>query len=136
MIPAIAALAGVALTSVVTYLVGQERLSQRVERLANAREKIADNKLLTRYIDMELKAELKGSLLTRQSRFYLQVYGWSTLVLTITTIATTAIYYNDDRWGNLSGMITSIVFLVLSYNLLFYHLYQHLKAKRSTAILR
>lgn len=80
LIPAIAALVGILITSLVTYTVGQARMPQRVERLANTRKELSDNRTLTELIDRQIRSELLLSLQTRMSRFFLIGFGSLTLV--------------------------------------------------------
>ena len=133
LIPALAALVGIVITALVTYLVGQERMSQRVERLANAREKLEDNGLLTRFIDLEIKAELLGSLRTRETRFYLQVFGGLTLVMAIMLVVTLATGKATDSTFSIIMFWVGAVLFVISYFLFAGAFWQHLKEKaRST----
>ena len=132
LIPAIAALVGIVITALVTYLVGQERMSQRVERLANAREKLEDNGLLTRFIDLEIKAELLGSLRTRETRFYLQVSGAFIILLSLTMVVTIA---TGKAYGSTISVIlfwAGLVLFLFVYVLFVAFFLRHLKVKAST----
>lgn len=61
LIPALAALGGAGITAVGAYLTSRERYSQRMERLASIREKVADNPRLLDRVDQMIHFEISAT---------------------------------------------------------------------------
>lgn len=80
LIPAIAAIVGITITGLVTYAVAQERMPQRLERLASTRKDLSDNLLLIELIDKQIRSELLLSLRTRFTKFLVLTSGLLTVL--------------------------------------------------------